>query len=86
MEIIRIAGYTDVEKLNIAKRYLVTKQREANGLGAENFEISDNAILALIHRYTSEKPVSGSLERRARIAVPQGGGGGPQGPLVRACR
>ena len=45
MEIIRIAGYTDPEKLNIAKRYLVRKQREANGLKPENVEISDNVLL-----------------------------------------
>jgi ATP-dependent Lon protease len=62
MEIIRIAGYTDVEKLNIAKRYLVPKQREANGLAVENFEISDNAILGIIHGYTREAGVR-SLER-----------------------
>jgi ATP-dependent Lon protease len=62
MEIIRIAGYTDVEKLNIAKRYLVRKQREANGLASENFDISDNAILGVIHRYTREAGVR-SLER-----------------------
>jgi ATP-dependent Lon protease len=43
MEIIRIAGYTEVEKLNIAKRYLIAKQRETNGLKDENLEISDNA-------------------------------------------
>jgi ATP-dependent Lon protease len=62
MEIIRIAGYTDLEKLNIAKRYLVTKQREANGLTEQNFEISDNALLVLIRRYTREAGVR-SLER-----------------------
>src|SRR5246500_4043143 len=48
MEILRIAGYTDLEKLNIAKRYLVSKQREANGLAAEHLEVSDNAILGII--------------------------------------
>src|SRR5262245_11397446 len=62
MEIIRIAGYTDVEKLNIAKRYLVPKQREANGLAAQNFDISDNGILGLIHGYTREAGVR-NLER-----------------------
>src|SRR5690242_20909821 len=39
MEIIRIAGYTELEKLNIAKRYLIKKQREANGLTEQNIEI-----------------------------------------------
>ena len=62
MEIIRIAGYTDLEKLNIAKRYLVAKQREANGLTAENLEISDNAILGIIRHYTREAGVR-NLER-----------------------
>jgi len=62
MEVIRIAGYTDLEKLSIAKRYLVNKQRETNGLREDNFEISDNALLFLIRRYTREAGVR-SLER-----------------------
>lgn len=62
MEVIRIPGYTDVEKLNIAKKYLVPKQREANGLSPENLEISDNALLAIVHHYTKEAGVRG-LER-----------------------
>ena len=62
MEIIRIAGYTDLEKLNIAKRYLVSKQREANGLVPENLELSDNAILSIIRHYTKEAGVR-NLER-----------------------
>src|SRR5881394_2351463 len=41
MEIIRIAGYTELEKLNIAKKYLVPKQREANGLTEANIAFSD---------------------------------------------
>jgi ATP-dependent Lon protease len=62
MEIIRIAGYTDIEKLNIAKRYLVPKQLETNGLKAENLEISDNGILNIIRHYTKEAGVR-NLER-----------------------
>jgi ATP-dependent Lon protease len=62
MEIIRIAGYTDIEKLNIAKRYLVPKQLEANGLKADNFEISDNGILNITRLYTKEAGVR-NLER-----------------------
>ena len=50
MEIIRIPGYTETEKLNIAKRYLVRKQREANGLQEENIEFSDQAILQIIRQ------------------------------------
>ncbi len=57
MEIIRIAGYTEMEKLNIAKRYLVDKQREANGLKPENVIFSDSAILGLIRHYTKEAGV-----------------------------
>lgn len=57
MEIIRIAGYTEMEKLNIAKRYLVGKQREANGLTPENVLFTDNAILGLIRHYTKEAGV-----------------------------
>ena len=57
MEIIRIAGYTELEKLNIAKRYLVTKQREANGLSPENVLFTDSAILGLIRHYTKEAGV-----------------------------
>jgi ATP-dependent Lon protease len=62
MEIIRIAGYTDLEKLNIAKRYLVPKQLEANGLKPENLEISDNGLMSIIRHYTKEAGVR-NLER-----------------------
>src|SRR5213593_2288426 len=62
MEIIRIAGYTELEKLNIAKRYLVSKQREANGLQPENIVFSDSALMAVIRHYTKESGVR-NLER-----------------------
>jgi ATP-dependent Lon protease len=62
MEIIRIAGYTELEKLNIAKRYLVPKQREANGLQEDNIVLSDSALMAIIRHYTKEAGVR-SLER-----------------------
>jgi ATP-dependent Lon protease len=62
MEIIRIAGYTELEKLHIAKRYLVRKQRDANGLVEQNVEISDNGLLGIIRHYTKEAGVR-NLER-----------------------
>jgi ATP-dependent Lon protease len=62
MEIIRIAGYTELEKLNIARRYLMPKQHEANGLKASNVDFSDNAILTIVRHYTKEAGVR-NLER-----------------------
>ncbi|HEY3304821.1 MAG TPA: endopeptidase La [Candidatus Binatia bacterium] len=62
MEIIRIAGYTELEKLNIAKKYLIGKQREANGLSSGNVLFTDSSILGLIRHYTKEAGVR-SLDR-----------------------
>src|SRR5216117_207039 len=62
MEIIRIAGYTELEKLNIAKKYLIPKQHEANGLKAENIVLSDSALMAIIRHFTKEAGVR-NLER-----------------------
>jgi ATP-dependent Lon protease len=62
MEIIRIAGYTELEKLNIAKKYLIPKQGESNGLQEANITFADNAVLALIRHYTKEAGVR-NLER-----------------------
>jgi len=62
LEIIRLSGYTEQEKTEIAKRYLVPKQLEANGLDKEKVMFGDEAISALIQNYTREAGVR-SLER-----------------------
>lgn len=62
MEIIRISGYTEDEKLEIVKRHLLRKQLEAAGLKKKEFKISDNAIRDLIRYYTREAGVR-NLER-----------------------
>src|SRR5512143_2418847 len=62
MELIPLSGYTPNEKLAIAQKYLVPKQREANGLKADQIEVSDEAILSLISNYTREAGVR-NLER-----------------------
>jgi ATP-dependent Lon protease len=62
MEIIRLAGYTEDEKLNIATRYLVPKQMKANGLKATEIDISEGAVRDIIQFYTREAGVR-SLDR-----------------------
>ena len=72
MEIIRIAGYTEDEKVEICKRHLVAKQAEANGLKPEEWSLSEDAIRDIVRYYTREAGVR-SLEREianvARKAV-----------------
>ncbi|WP_349236666.1 MULTISPECIES: endopeptidase La [unclassified Devosia] len=62
MEIISLASYSEPEKLQIARRYLVQRQLEANGLRPDQAEIDDEALKAIIHSYTREAGVRG-LER-----------------------
>ena len=62
MEVIRIEGYTEDEKLNIADQYLVKKQIKANGLKKGEIKITKSAILAIIRHYTREAGVR-NLER-----------------------
>ncbi len=62
MEVIRIPGYTEDEKINIARRYLVPKQLKNNGLKAKEAEINDDALQDIVRYYTREAGVR-SLER-----------------------
>lgn len=68
MELLRLAGYIEEEKMEIAKRYLIPRQREQAGLTAEQFRITDEAVQAIIRRYTREAGLR-RLERAiARLA------------------
>jgi ATP-dependent Lon protease len=62
MEVIRLSGYTELEKLEIAKRFLVKKQMEAAGLNADQIQFADEGISSLIQYYTRESGVR-NLER-----------------------
>nr|WP_306799219.1 endopeptidase La [Alcanivorax quisquiliarum] len=62
MEVIRIPGYTEDEKINIARQYLVPKQAEANGLKAGELTLGDDALQYIVRHYTREAGVRG-LER-----------------------
>jgi ATP-dependent Lon protease len=78
MEIIHLPGYTAQEKLQIARRYLVARQLSASGLSAQQFEISDAALLAIIHDYTREAGVRnlerelGHVLRNAAVRIAEG--------------
>jgi ATP-dependent Lon protease len=74
MEVIRLPGYTEDEKMNIARRYLVPKQKKSNGLKLEELKVSDTALLDIVRHYTREAGVR-NLEREiakiSRKAVKQ---------------
>jgi len=63
MEVISLAGYTEIEKKNIAKRHLIPKQLEENGLTKNQLQIRDDALMKMIRHYTREAGVRG-LERQ----------------------
>jgi ATP-dependent Lon protease len=81
MEIIQLSGYSDVEKLNIAKQYLIPRQVKENGLSPEQLEITDDAVNLLTARYTREAGVRqlertiGNLARKVALKVAQGSTG-----------
>jgi ATP-dependent Lon protease len=64
MEVLRLPGYTELEKLNIAKKFLVKKQLEANGLNSANIKFSESSLKKIIRLYTKEAGVR-NLEREA---------------------
>ncbi len=81
MEIIGLTGYTAEEKLQIARRYLVRRQLEANGLQADQVEITEEALRAIIQSYTREAGVRslereiGKTLRHAAVRIAEGQGG-----------
>ena len=67
MEIIRLPGYIEDEKLNIAKQYLIPKQLERNGLDEKEVKLSDKSILDIVRHYTREAGVRGLERQIAKI-------------------
>ena len=67
MEIIRISGYTEDEKVEIAKRHLIPKQRKAHAISADEWKISDSALRDLIRHYTREAGVRNLERELARL-------------------
>ena len=78
MEVIELTGYTEEEKLQIARRYLLTRQLQANGLTADQVQISDEALRRVIVDYTREAGVRGlerqigALLRNAAVTIASG--------------
>jgi len=84
MEIIRITGYTEQEKLGIAKRHLIPKQLEQHGLETDELEITDEALVAMLHGYTREAGVRQLDRTIAETArkVPRKLSAGEPAPIV----
>ncbi len=83
MEILTLSGYTEEEKLSIAKKYLVPRQMEANGISPKHIKFGDDAIRAIINNYTREAGLR-NLERelatvcrKVALGVAEGKGNGP---------
>ena len=79
LEIVRLAGYTEAEKIEIARRHLIPKQLEQNGVKVTNLEIPDEALRTVIRRYTREagvrsleRELSGLARKTARRVVERG--------------
>jgi ATP-dependent Lon protease len=78
MELIRLTGYSDEEKLEIAKRFLLTRRRKDAGLSPEQLIVPDETLLAIIRRYTRESGVRelertlGRLARKVALRIAQG--------------
>ncbi|QWV96281.1 endopeptidase La [Geomonas nitrogeniifigens] len=79
MEVVRLDGYTEHEKLAIAREYLIPKQAEANGLAGKGVTFTDQSLLELVRRYTREAGVRnlereiGSVFRKIAFALAEGG-------------
>jgi ATP-dependent Lon protease len=79
LEIVRLAGYTEAEKLGIARRYLIPKQMEANGLKPQNIRVSKEAMIRVVREYTREagvrnleREIAGVCRKVARQVVSKG--------------
>ena len=78
MEVIQLPGYTEEEKLEIARRYLIKRQLAANGLKPEQASLSDAALTAIVHDYTREAGVRnlereiGAVLRRVAMRIAEG--------------
>lgn len=83
MEVIRLAGYTEHEKMSIAVKYLVPRQREDAGLQQESLVITDSAVRSVIHHYTMEAGVRtlerelGSISRKVARRIVETGDSAP---------